>query len=258
MMLFLDGDIFLHFITGDPVSSDSGFNALTVASIADPRLTNSDDESLTVAFSEATFSGDEDDNAHLPTLTISGAQTLEAKTIQIVLDEASTATLADNDFVFGSPATFTIPTGNYTTPTTLSITGLSIVSDSFEEDDETIILNLQNSDSEITLGTQTSTTYTITNDDTIGVQVHVLDNTTSESGNTGTVQFSLTSEPRGNVTIALSSDNTSEVSTPESVTILVENWNIPSANTITLSGENDVITDGNQMANIITGNVTYG
>ena len=123
---------------------------------------------------------------------------------------------------------------------------------------KTIILNLQNSDSEITLGTQTSTTYTITNDDTIMCKYIVSITTTSESKYRNRLIFSHLNHVE-TLFIALPAPiSRSEVSTPESATIRRNSGIFFGKQPITLSGENDVATDGNQMANIITGNVTYG
>ncbi len=95
--------------------------------------------------------------------------------------------------------------------------------------------------------------------DAPGIILSVLDNNffTSENGSVVTVQFELLAKPAGNedVVVPLSiSNNTDEVLlSSNSITISAANWNIPSANNITLTGLDDFIIDGTKPVVLITG-----
>lgn len=221
-------------------------------------------EAIKVEFTNTTASDTEMSGENLPTLTVGGGILLANQTVSVVFNVGSTAT-SGTDFSFISPKIVTIPAGNYTTPQTIAIPGLTITDDSGDEIDETIVLDLQSPSAGITIDdadssatTENQHIYTILDDDTAGAIITVTDDLTSEDGDTGTFQIQLTSQPSADVTIALISDNPAEGSVPASITILAANWNNPAANIVTVTGVDDVIGDGTVSYSIITGNVTSG
>ena len=85
---------------------------------------------------------------------------------------------------------------------------------------------------------------TVLDDDSAGIAVSAATNdaTTNEAG--GTVQFTvaLTSEPTADVTIGLSSTDTTEGTVaPASLRFTAQNWNVPQ--TVTVTGQNDAVVD---------------
>ena len=84
--------------------------------------------------------------------------------------------------------------------------------------------------------------------------VVVLDNLTNESGDTGTFSIVLDSAPSADVIIALSSSNIAEGTVQASVTFTALNWNVPQI--ITVTGVDDILSDGSQSFSIVTGDVT--
>jgi gliding motility-associated-like protein len=89
----------------------------------------------------------------------------------------------------------------------------------------------------------------------IGATVVVTDNLTSEDGDTGSFTLVLDSKPTADVTISLSSSDTGEGSIAvSSVTFTPSNWNTPQI--ITVTGVDDVLSDGPKDYQIVTGNVT--
>ncbi|MBC2838813.1 Calx-beta domain-containing protein [Robiginitalea sp. SC105] len=123
----------------------------------------------TVSFSSASASGPEATNANLPTLFVDGTITL-ATTVTVSVT-GGTAVGGGSDYNFTSPQEVTIPAGVYdgTTGTDIPIPTLSIVNDAIVEGDETIVLGLSLPTGDASLTAPTSTTYTITNDDTVTV-----------------------------------------------------------------------------------------
>src|SRR5205823_10068679 len=74
---------------------------------------------------------------------------------------------------------------------------------------------------------------------------------TSEAGGTATFQIILNSQPTANVTINLHSSNTAEGTiSANSVVFTAANWNV--TQTITITGVNDFLDDGNISYTIIT------
>ena len=66
---------------------------------------------------------------------------------------------------------------------------------------------------------------------------------TTEAGGTATFTVRLNSQPTANVTIGLSSSDTTEGTVlPASLTFTTANWNTPQ--TVTVTGVNDAVDDG--------------
>lgn len=79
--------------------------------------------------------------------------------------------------------------------------------------------------------------------------------TTTEAGGTATFTIVLTAAPNADVTIGLSSSNDAEGTvSPDTLTFTSENWNAPQ--TVTVTGVDDAIADGDQTYMIITGDTT--
>ena len=97
-----------------------------------------------------------------------------------------------------------------------------------------------------------STTLTIRNNETADLTfAHSGANTrVTEAGGTDTFTVKLDSEPTANITVAVSSADTSEASvSPTSMTFTTGNWN--SAQTVTVTGVDDNLDDDTQTYNIV-------
>ena len=81
--------------------------------------------------------------------------------------------------------------------------------------------------------------------------------TTTEAGGTATFTVVLTTQPTADVTIDLSSsDPTEGTVSPASLTFTTANWNV--AQTVTVTGVDDVVVDGDVAYTIVTAAVTSG
>jgi len=102
------------------------------------------------------------------------------------------------------------------------------------------------------------TVSVITNDnDSASVKVTVIDNLTSEYGDTGSFEMVLESQPTGEVTIDLISSNLLEGKLIDnSVTFNSSNWDTPQVVSVEGIDDSPPISDGAIVFNIITGNVT--
>jgi hypothetical protein len=92
--------------------------------------------------------------------------------------------------------------------------------------------------------------FTLVNSDNeVYFTVSAISGNTSEAGTPRTFTIVLPSLPTGNVTFTLSSSNTAEGTvTPTNITFTTGNWNL--AQTITVTGIDDNVADGNQTFNI--------
>jgi hypothetical protein len=78
---------------------------------------------------------------------------------------------------------------------------------------------------------------------------------TTESGGTATFTVALTSPPTADVTIGLSSDTPTEGTvSPTSLTFTADNWRTPQ--TVTVTGVDDLVSDGPRVYNIVTSPAT--
>ena len=93
--------------------------------------------------------------------------------------------------------------------------------------------------------------------DLVGVNVSAISGPTSEPNGTATFTVVLNSEPTGNITIAVSSSDTTEgTASVSSLTFTPANWNV--AQTVTVTGANDAIDDDNVAYMIQLGPITGG
>ncbi len=90
---------------------------------------------------------------------------------------------------------------------------------------------------------------------TPGVQVQADVTMTSEAGGTATISMKLASAPTADVTIGIASDTVSEGTVDKAtVTFTVANWNV--AQTVTVTGADDVLDDGDKSYKILFEPVT--
>jgi hypothetical protein len=77
------------------------------------------------------------------------------------------------------------------------------------------------------------------------VKITVLDSHTNESGGTAIVRFTLLAQPSDNVTLPVTSSDTTEGTlSANQVVFTPSDWNTPTSNQITITGINDTLTDG--------------
>ena len=194
------------------------------------------DEELSVYFDSTSSSGLESSTSVSLPIKISSSYSSDI-TVNYTL--TGTATGSGTDYTDLGSGSVTIPAGQ----TTTSIP-LTIVDDNLDENNETIIATLSSVSSGL-LGSTTTYTYTILDNDTAGITISpTSDLTTTEAGGTDTFTIVLNSQPTSNVVINLSSSDTSEgMVSPSSITFTSSNWNTPQ--TITVSGVDDYLLDGN-------------
>ena len=93
---------------------------------------------------------------------------------------------------------------------------------------------------------------TNSDNDASGITVNpVIGLVTTEAGGTASFTVVLNTQPTANVAIGLSSSDTTEGTvSPASLTFTTANWN--STQTVTVTGVDDAVADGNQPYSIVT------
>jgi SdrD B-like protein/Calx-beta domain-containing protein len=240
-----DDDIAYTIVLDAAVSDDSDYNGLDPD---DVMLTNLDD-----------------DTAGVTVLPTSGLETTEAggtDTFQIVLTSEPTAGvtigLATSNSSEGAvlPTSIEFSSANWNIPQTITVTGQDDAVDDGDVSYTIVTAAAGSSDSKY-FGMDVDDVLVVNrDDDTAGVDVSPTSGLeTTEAGGADTFQIILTSKPTADVTIALASSDTSEGTvSSESVEFTPVNWNTPQ--TLTITGQNDAVDDGDANYTIVTAAAT--
>ena len=222
--------------TAAAVSTDTGYGGLDGP---DVKVTNSDDDSagfivMPIMGLVTTEKGD------FATFTVS----LTSKPTQNVRIPMSSSNQAEGTV---SPAVLTFTPDNYRASQTVTVTG---VDDRVEDGNQVYRITTETADSmdpgyhglpvpDVELSN--------TDDDSAGISVRTVTTPfeTSEKGDTAVFTVVLNSQPTAPVTIPLSSTHVLEGTvSPSQLVFTADNWNAP--RTVTITGVDDAVQDGNQ------------
>ena len=242
-----DGNVAWTVVLAAATSSDTSYNGLNASDVA---LTNTDDDTAGISVSAP-----------------SGTVTTEAGaavTFTVKLDSEPVAnvtiSLSSGDATEGSvsPASLVFTAANWNTPQTVTATGVNDAIDDGDVAWTVVIAAAISGDASYNGLNPADVALTNTDDDTAGISVSAPSGTvTTEAGAAVTFTVKLDSEPLANVTISLSSSDTTEGSvSPASVVFTPANWNTPQ--TVTASGVNDSVDDGDIAWSVIIAAATSG
>ncbi|SHN90500.1 hypothetical protein BHECKSOX_677 [Bathymodiolus heckerae thiotrophic gill symbiont] len=201
-------------------------------------------------------------SASQSSLTVGEAGT---NTYTLVLNDAPTADVVitptsnnTNAATVSSALTFTM--ANWATPQTVTVTGVNDANTTNES--VTISHSAANSlDAGYKAVSIASVAVTLADDDTAGITASAISGNTTEGLATVTFTLVLNTQPTADggsdttVTVALSSSDTTEGTvSPSSVTFTSANWN--STQTITITGVDDYVDDGDIAYTIVTAAAT--
>lgn len=237
-----DGSRIYHVVTATASSADASYNGLNPSDVT---VTNTDDDSVGVSVT--------------PTSGLTTSEAGAMATFTIVLASQPTAnvtfSLATSDASEGnaSPASVTFMPGNWSVPQTVTVTGI----DDTMADGDVLFAVLTG------VGSSADTSYngfdpsdvSVTNTDNDVASVVVSPTSglvTTEDGDAETFTIVLTSQPTADVTISILSNDASEgTASPASITFMPGNWSV--AQTVTVTGVNDDVDDGDIAYTIGTG-----
>jgi hypothetical protein len=195
-------------------------------------ITNDDSAAVTIA-DDAVNEGDNKTLTLTLNNVVSGGFTLDVSTLA---DNATSGT--DYTAISSQSVSFSGTAGE-----TQSVT-LATTEDQAVEGDERLWIILSNS-SNASVDVSDNASVTINDDDSAGFTLSKTTASLAETGTTDTFTVQLTSEPTANVTLTLNdNDSGTEVLYPSSVVFSTGNWS--TAQTVTLTGKDDYVDDGNQ------------
>ncbi|MCF8274575.1 MAG: HYR domain-containing protein, partial [Flavobacteriaceae bacterium] len=186
-------------------------------------------------------------------------------TFSVVLPVAPTGTVVfdvtSSDTTEGTvdKSQLTFNASNWDTPQVVTVTG---VNDDVDDDDiaYTIIIETNQGLTDDLSGYENANPDDISatniDNDIAGFTVSSISGPTTEAGGTATFTVVLDTEPTEDVTITISSNDITESDTfsPTTLTFTAANWNTPQ--TVTATGKDDDIVDGNVTYNIVTSNAS--
>ncbi|EFO79572.1 Na-Ca exchanger/integrin-beta4 [Oscillochloris trichoides DG-6] len=225
-------------ITHTAASTDPNYNAIVVASVA-VNITDNDTAGVTVTAAPMAF-----------TEGLAGSATYTlVLTSQPTDDVVITANAGTQLLVGGAPTqTITFTGLNWNTPQTVTVT---VAVDAVDEDGDGNVtphpgqvthtaVSIDPRYSGITIAPVDAS---ITDNDDVGLNVNPTIGTTTEAGGTATFSVWLNSQPEVNVTVPITSNDTSEGTVnPAVLTFTPGNWD--QVQTITITGVNDALDDG--------------
>ncbi len=225
----IDGNV-SHSISMSGSSSDADYNESTISSVS---LTNTDDDTLGVTVISSDTTTTEGGTTGTFTVALATEPSSDV-TITVTSDDTTEGTV--------SPSTLTFTNGDFSTAQTVTVTGID---DNSADGDTSYSISMEaSSDSGGYNGfTISSVSMSNTDDDTLGVTVTSLDNTTTEGAGTGSFTVTLGSDPSSDVTITITSDDTTEGTVSPS-TLTFTHGNFSDAQTVTVTGVDDNSADG--------------
>jgi Calx-beta domain len=210
--------------------------------------TNTTDPNYQYAATTLSLVNKDDDVASLKVTAAANLQTTEAGgtvTFTVALTSQPTANVniavASSSSKEGtaSPPTLTFTASNWSTPQTVTVTG---VDDFVVDGNQTYTVSLKASGNDAKYSALQSSTVSVVNkdDDVVGINVTPTTCATTP-GTSATFNVVLKSQPLGPVSIALSSDTPTEGKpTPATLSFTAMNWNV--GQMVTVTGQDDGTT----------------
>ncbi|HYI07693.1 MAG TPA: FG-GAP-like repeat-containing protein, partial [Thermoanaerobaculia bacterium] len=235
-----DGTIAYTIVTDAVMSSDPFYSGMNPRDVTG---TNADDDSGGVTVSPAAVSVAE--SGATATFTV----VLDVQPAAAVVIDVSSADPAEATV---SPAQLTFDTANWSTPQTVTVTG---VDDTVDDGDQVTTIDVAvntaaTADPAYDTVDPDDVTATTTDNDTAGVTRTPSAVTVSESGTTATFTVVLLTEPTGDVVLDVTPSDAGEAtSSPAQLTFTAGDWSSPQ--TVTVTGTDDVLDDGNQTSTIV-------
>ncbi len=228
-----DGDQPYAVVFSATTSSDPNYAGRTPASVA---FTNLDNDSAGINVSTISGFTSEDEDQATFTVVLASEPVADV-VLHFASDDATEGSLTVN--------TLTFTAANWQAPQTVTVTGANENIADGNQPYQIDFTATTSSDARYAGLVPNSVNVTNLDNDSAGVFVSPIVGNTSEAGGQASFLIVLTSEPLANVTVHLaSSDLTEGVTSTTALTFTRLNWNAP--RTVTVTGVNDNIADGNQ------------
>lgn len=233
-----DGDQPYAVLFAASVSTDAAYNALMPANID---LTNTDNDSAGITVGAIEGTTNESGTQTGFTIVLNSEPTANV-TLNFNSSDTGEGTVAATSLVFTSV--------NWNAPQRIVLTG---VDDAVADGDQPYQVRFTattSADATYAALTPGNVDATNVDNDSAGVTVGTISRDTTEAGGTATFSLVLTSEPTADVTLHFASNDTTEGTSGAGVaTFTALNWNAPQS--ITVTGVDDAVADGNQPYQIV-------
>ena len=222
------------------ITSDDNFDAVADQTVS---VSTTDDDVAGFTIDELDGSIEVDESGTTDTFTV----VLDA---QPTSDVIVTVNLSDAGEASGN-SSLTFTSANWDTPQTVTVTGVddSII-DGTITSTITVAVDDANSDNDFDAVANQTVSVDTTDDDVAGFTVDEFEGSTEvdESGTTDTFTIVLDAQPSDNVVIAMSSSDTGEATISGTISFTPANWDTPQ--TVTVTGADEDIIDGDQTSTI--------
>jgi hypothetical protein len=242
-----DSDQTYDITLGPATSSDANYDGLDPSDVS---VTNINDDTAGVFVT--------------PTSGLSTTETGGQATFDVVLTSEPTAdvtiNVASENTTEGTPSTtqITFTAANWNVVQTVVVTGVNDDIDNGDQSYGIVLSTAVSSDPNYDGLDPSDVSLTNTDDDTAGIVVTPSGGlSTTEADGQTTFNVVLSSEPTADVTISVASSNSTEgTASTTLLTFTAANWNV--AQTVTITGVNDDVDDGDQVYDIVLGAATSG
>jgi len=236
-----DGDIPFTILTAAVVSSDTSYNGLNPADVS---VINMDDDTagITIYPTSGLF------------VTEAGGTAIFTMVLASQPSANVSLSLSTSDTSEGtvSPSSLVFTIINWNSPQTVTVTGAGDLE--LDGSIEFSIITSAATSSDPLYNNLDASDVLVTNidDDTAGITViHLINQVVTEEGGEANFSLVLNTQPATDVTIALTSSDTSEGTlSPESLTFTPSNWN--QIQVVTVTGVDDDVDDGDVAFMLIT------
>jgi len=232
--------------TAPAVSNDPNYASIDASNV-DVRNTDDDSAGVTVGTATQTLSTSEGGGIATFTVVLNSQPAPGTDvTLPVVSNNLKEGT--------ATPATLKFTRDNWRAPQTVTVKGVDDDGTADGSQPYRIVLGkAQSNDGNYNVIDPPDVNVINTDNDSAGITLKNQSGlTTKESGAMASFQIVLNSRPTADVTIAISSGNTKEGTvSPASLKFTGANWAAPQ--TITITGVNDDVADGNQVYRVITG-----
>ncbi len=236
--LVVDGDVAYTIVTAPATSADATYHGIDPADVG---VTNEDDDNAGVTVTPTSLDVTEGGAGASYTIVLTSAPTSPV-TITATADAQVTAT----------PASLVFTSANWNVAQTVAVVA---VDDTLPEGPHTGAITHAASGGGYDAVTVADVNVDITDNDGGIVVTPTSGLVTTEAGGTATFTVVLASAPTADVTIGLSSSDTTEGTVaPSSLVFTPTNWN--TAQTVTVTGVDDDVVDGDIAYTIVTASAT--
>jgi len=236
-----DGNKNFRILTSKANSADTAYNDMAASDVI---VSNLDDEVSGVVVSA--ISGNTNEAGASATFTVQlSSQPIKTVSMSLSSSDTTEGTVSPNRLAFSS--------ANWNIPQTVTITGKNDYRDDGDKNYSIRFSKTSSNSDEYDNLAVSSVALKNLDDETAGFNISAISGNTSESGVTASFTITLTSQPKQSVKINVASSDTSEGTVSiSSITFVPARWN--RVQTVTVTGVDDSITDGDITYSIVLGN----